>query len=183
MTSADEWIQFFDSANESFLAEHADLFIHRVSERTLCGCIAQVLLCKLQGTEYNMYYVDVEYNRNKGKLKMILDAAMKVVTISCDVIVHSRGKIRKKDNLIALEMKKSERPADGKRNDKERLIALTKTSYVDIWSADGIAKPEYVCGYSLGIYYEVNIRLKKLLLEYYTEGKLYRTAEKELFKG
>lgn len=53
------------------------------------------------------YYADVEYNRNKdGRVKTILNKKMEVVTINCDLILHSRGNNTKCDNLIAIEMKK-----------------------------------------------------------------------------
>lgn len=34
-------------------------------------------------------------------------------------------------------MKKSERPNSEKESDKERLIALTKKSFNDVWAYDG----------------------------------------------
>lgn len=39
-------------------------------------------------------------------VKTIYNDDLKVVSIVCDLIVHSRGEILEKDNLIALEMKK-----------------------------------------------------------------------------
>ena len=45
-------------------------------------------------------------DRNNGRVKTIYNNDLKVVTIICDLIVHSRGEIVEKDNLIALEMKK-----------------------------------------------------------------------------
>ena len=62
---------------------------------------------------------------------------LKVVTIICDLIVHNRGEIVEKDNLIALEMKKAYRSMQEKENDKARLVALTKDSYDGVWSLDG----------------------------------------------
>ncbi len=59
------------------------------------------------------------------------------MTIICDLIVHSRGEIVEKDNLIALEMKKAYRSMQEKENDKTRLVALTKDSYDGVWSFDG----------------------------------------------
>ena len=37
------------------------------------------------------YYVDVEYNRNKGKIKTIIDDNENVININCYLIIHSRG--------------------------------------------------------------------------------------------
>ena len=82
---------------------------------------------------------------------------MVVVPIQCDLIVHSRGKNIENDNLIAIEMKKSTRPKSEFIDDRKRLRALTKESYDDIWSNDGIALPELVCGYDIGIYLILDI--------------------------
>ena len=96
---------------------------------------------------------------------------MEVVTINCDLILHSRGEKMGNDNLIAIEMKKSTRPEEEKLSDKLRLRALTKSSYDDIWSYDGKAHPEHVCGYQLGIYIEIDIDKRNYLVEGYIGGK------------
>ena len=69
-------------------------------------------------------------------------------------------------------MKKSKSPKGEKQTDRIRLSALTKDSFDGIWSNDGKTFPEHVCGYYLGIYYEVNISKKFILLEYFIKGKL-----------
>lgn len=130
---------------------------------------------------YQGYYTDVEYNRNKGgKLKNIKKTVQgvneTVVTINCDLILHSRGQYIEQDNLIAIEMKKSSRPRASKAADRERLIALTKDSYDNVWSFDGHTLPEYVCRYVLGVYYEIKYSERKILLEYYHRGFLERTT-------
>ena len=89
----------------------------------------------------------------------------------CDLIVHSRGKIVEKDNLIALEMKKAYRKVCEKERDKARLVALTKDSYDEVWSFDGKTLPEHVCGYELGIYYEIDRKRSSIYVEYYAKGK------------
>lgn len=80
----------------------------------------------------------------------------------------------KQDNLLALEMKKENRPNAGKKSDKYRLIALTKPIDDGVYSADGRAFPEHVCGYILGIYYELDIKTRSLNVEYYHKGLLYK---------
>ena len=75
------------------------------------------------------------------------------------------------DNLIAVEMKKSTRPEDEKLSDKLRLRALTKSSYDDVWSYDGKAHPEHVCGYQLGIYIELDIENENYKIEGYVSGE------------
>lgn len=77
------------------------------------------------------------------------------------------------DNLIAIEMKKSNAPEEEKQNDKDRLKALTKDSFDDIWSFDGTTLPEHVCRYTIGIYYEINFSKRKIVLEYYKQGELF----------
>lgn len=60
-----------------------------------------------------------------------------------------------------------------KENDKARLVALTKDSY------DGKTLPEHVCGYDLGIYYEIDSKNCLVYIEYYVKGKKVRTYEEK----
>jgi hypothetical protein len=62
------------------------------------------------------------------RFKTILDEHMEEVAVTCDLILHSRGEIASRDNLIAIEMKKSDRPREEKEKDRVRLRALTKPS-------------------------------------------------------
>ncbi len=94
-----------------------------------------------------------------------------VIRINCDLILHSRGIHPEQDNLIAIEMKKSNRPREEKERDYNRLIALTKDSFDDIWSFDGHTLPEHVCRYILGVYYEVNIRRHMIIIRYFRKGE------------
>lgn len=100
---------------------------------------------------------------------------MKIIKVTCDLIIHSRGKHPEQDNLIAIEMKKSTRPLAEKIKDKDRLIALTKDTYDDVWSYDGVTLPEHVCGYAIGIYYEINYQTAQIYLEYYQRGECVDT--------
>lgn len=134
-----------------------------VAERSLCSALAQCIYLEISNSKYSRYYVDTEYNRNNEKVKTIYNDDLKVVSIVCDLIVHSRGEIVEKDNLIALEMKKA------------RLVALTKESYDGVWSFDGKTLPEYVCGYELGIYYEIDRKCSSIYVEYYTKGKILKS--------
>ena len=43
-----------------------DLFESQVSEQTICGALAIRLHDILKDTQYSKYYVDIEYNRNRG---------------------------------------------------------------------------------------------------------------------
>ena len=168
-----ELVKIFEKANKRFLKENIAFILSNVAERSLCSTLAQCLYLEIRHSKYSRYYVDVEYNRNNGRIKTIYNDDLKVVTIICDLIVHSRGEIVEKDNLIALEMKKSYRPMKEKENDKARPVALTKDSY------DGKTLPEHVCGYDLGIYYEIDSKNCLVYIEYYVKGKKVRTYEEK----
>lgn len=177
--------KIFEDANKSFIRKNTMLFQTRVSERTLCGALMIELHEVLKGTKFSDYFVDVEYNRNIGGTLKTLKKTIRgldeqIVTINCDLIVHSRGQNVSCDNLIALEMKKSIGRKVDKDNDRNRLECLTKRPEQDVWSYGGKALPEHVCGYGLGIYYEVNFRRKIIFIEYYKEGYCYRKYEIEI---
>lgn len=181
MKTFEQMTSLFEMANTTFIQKDIDLFISRVSERTLCGALMLHIHDVIsKNSEFSNYYTDVEYNRNKhGKLKNIKKTFQgsdyQVITITCDLILHSRGKCVEQDNLIAIEMKKSNRPVHEKNADRERLIALTKDSFDDIWSFDGKSLPEHVCRYLLGVYYEINFSKRLINIEYYRRGKLENT--------
>lgn len=170
----DKIIYIFEKANEKFLDKEKALILSGVAERTLCGSFMKCLEDEIQNSVYNKYYVDIEYNRNKGKIKTIVNDDMQVIDINCDIIIHSRGEIIEQDNLIAIEMKKSISPLKEKNKDKERLRALTKNSFDDVWSFDGKSLPEHVCRYLLGVYYEINLRFRRVLIQYYSKGNFVK---------
>jgi len=49
---------------------------------------------------------------------------------------------------------------------------MTKSTYDDIWSADGHTLPQHVCGYLLGYYLELNAVAERFLSEVYADGAL-----------
>lgn len=164
--------KLFLKANKNFLEKDRKLLEDKVSERTLCGALMLKLYEVLKETEYSNYYVDVEYNRNKGEVKTIYNERAEVIKVNCDLIVHSRGESIIQDNLIAIEMKKIEQPLHEKENDRIRLSCLTKDGFNDkVWSYDGTTLPKHVCGYKIGIFYEVDLRKMSLKLEYYYKGR------------
>lgn len=175
MKTYTELVNLFEKANKDFLSAEQSLFFNRVSERTLCGAFMLHLHALISlDISFSKYYTDVEYNRNKGSIKTIKKTVKSqkedIIPINCDLILHSRGECPEQDNLIALEMKKSTNRASDKQKDRERLVALTKDSFDDIWSFDGQALPEHVCRYILGVYYEINYSRKLVLVEYYRQG-------------
>ena len=176
-----ELIDIFERANKRFLGENVSSIKSNVAERSLCSTLAQCLYLEISNSNFSRYHVDVEYNRNKGKVKTIYNDNLEVVSIVCDLIVHSRGKIIENDNLIALEMKKAYRPMKENEKDRARLVALTKESYDGVWSFDGRVLPEHVCGYKLGIYYEIDNKKNSLLIEYYVRGEKIGSCHSVLF--
>ncbi len=169
----EELKELFRVANQTFLQNEVGNIQNGVAERNLCGRLAIYLSRNVEGSRFSEYYVDPEYNRNyDGRIKTILDEEFNEIVINCDIIIHSRGENIAQDNLIAFEMKKSNRPQEEKDADRKRLRALTKASYDDVWSADGRTLPEHVCGYVWGVYIEINSNTRKELIEYYQHGTL-----------
>lgn len=167
-----ELFSIFKSTYQRFFAEETQNILNGVSERNLCARLGYLLQNELADSPYCDYFVDPEYNRKQnGELKTILEDGIEVVTINCDLIAHTRGELIEHDNLIALEMKKSTATLDEKEKDRKRLKALTKDTYDDVWSLDGLNHPEHVCGYKLGVYMELNLNRRRCLFEYYNKGK------------
>ena len=162
-------LEFFNEGKTKFFQKEKRNIISGISERNLCGRLSIYLESLLEKYGLKGYYADTEYNRkqNETAVKSKLDENMEVVTINCDLILHSRGEKMGNDNLIAIEMKKSTRPEEEKLSDKLRLRALTKSSYDGVWSYDGKAHPEHVCGYQLGIFIEIDIDKRNYLVEGY----------------
>ncbi|WP_199883764.1 DUF1016 N-terminal domain-containing protein [Anaerosinus massiliensis] len=167
-------IKLFLKVNQKFLQNEMGSILLNLSERSLCARMMLYFQEAIAKTTFNDYYVDVEYNRNDGKVKTIIEKneELVVVSVTCDLIIHSRGEKINQDNLLALEMKKSTASEQEKKKDKNRLIALTKDSYDDVWSFDGRTLPEHVCRYLIGIYYEIDIANRLVVLEYYRKGKI-----------
>lgn len=173
--------EIFSIANNKFLKNELDLIRSDVSERCICGTLKSYLEYEVKKhPKYSSYFVDVEYNRNAGRIKTIINDKHEVLNITCDLIVHSRGQSENQDNVIAIEMKKSNQPEDAKTKDRNRLIALTKSKNDSgTWSYDGKTFPQHVCGYLLGVYYEIDLENEKIILEYYCNGRLSEKVEKK----
>jgi hypothetical protein len=167
----DELDAIFEESFDSFLAQESANIVNGVSERNLCGRLA--LCLEVFKSKYGLknYYADTEYNRKQnGKVKTVLDDDLQVIVINCDLIFHSRGEIVERDNLIAIEMKKADRPEAEKFKDRARLRAMTKASYDGVWSYDGKTHPEHVCGYELGIYVELDSNRRTFRIEEFRGG-------------
>jgi hypothetical protein len=166
--------EIFDEALARFLAVERELIARDASERSLCCRLAMKLENSMLNRGIEGYYVDTDYNRNQGgKIKTIVGKGYRVIEIYADIIMHSRGAIPARDNLLAIEMKKSKRRPSAKESDRERLRALTKSSYDGVWTADGKTLPEHVCGYELGVFIEIDIADMHAQTEFY-KGGVYR---------
>ena len=158
-------------ALSDFFKKEITNILDDVAERNLCSRLA--IYFQKYMDEFNLtdYYADTEYNRKQeGQVKTILSEEMEVIPITCDLIIHSRGKFPAKDNLIALEMAKNNKTEEDLNNDRKRLMALTKASFDGIWSTDGIAHPEHVCGYVKGLYLIIDQKNRQAKLEHYAHG-------------
>jgi hypothetical protein len=163
---------------EKFLALERNNILNGVSERNLCHRLGLCLEEERRAVGLNSYYVDAEYNRQQNsQIKTIIDDHLHEISITCDLILHSRGGNIRNDNLIAIEMKKSERPKREKDEDRIRLRALTKASYDDVWSNDGVTHPKYVCGYQLGLFIELNARRGRIMVEEFEGGYVVSRRE------
>jgi hypothetical protein len=171
----------FYRAFEQFIAQESANIANSTSERNFCGRLAIYLEDQRRAAQLGGYYVDPEYNRQQnGRIKAILDGNMQEVEITCDLILHSRGENIRRDNLIAIEMKKSDRPESEKDKDRVRLRALTKATYDDVWSYNGVTLPEYVCGYELGVFVEIDVRSGLISVQEFEHGNMTRERQFEL---
>jgi len=169
-------MKLFIKSSKQFLKSETDLIMSGVSERCLCGAFMLIIRKYLDEFNFKNYYSDIEYNRNFDRqIKTIIDDNSQIINITCDLIIHSRGQIPKLDNLIAIEMKRDNSPETEKNRDRVRLKALTKlTNYTNTYSVDGRELPKHVCGYLLGVFYEISLNNRNIKIEYYSEGKLYK---------
>lgn len=168
-------MQIFIESSEQFVTNETDLILSGVSERCLCGSFMLILRRIIDTTEFARYFSDIEYNRNfDGQIKTIIDDNMQVTDITCDLIIHSRGQVADLDNLIAIEMKRDTHLLTEKNKDRIRLRALTKPiNDSETYSVDGRILPQHVCGYKLGVFYEISLIRRQINIEYYVNGLLY----------
>lgn len=168
----------FEEAFLSFLREDQKLIFTDAHEQSLCARLAMSLerVAKKHGLEG--YSVDAEYNRNYGQVKTIIDDQHREISITCDIILHSRGENPNADNLIAIEMKKAEAKDARKNSDRNRLRALTKPCHevYPLASADR----KYVCGYELGYFIDMSRQEGCAVIEVYASGDLQESYVQRL---
>lgn len=175
-------MEIFIDCSEAFVTQEKDLILSGVSERCLCGAFMLIFRRILDNTEFSEYFSDIEYNRNfDGQVKTIIDDKMQITNITCDLIIHSRGQIPFQDNLIAIEMKRDNHPESEKNKDRIRLRALTKAENDSVvYSLDNRQLPQHVCGYILGVFYEISIEDRRINIEYYHNGELHKRYIKNI---
>ncbi|WP_448197681.1 hypothetical protein [Pseudomonas salmasensis] len=168
--SQDAMYSLFENALRRFLDREATSIRNDTSERHLCARLAMQFESLLAEYRLDGYYADPEYNRKQGgRVKTILSGDMEVIRVTCDLILHSRGE-KSRDNLIAIEMAKPDKTLEQVRSDRLRLMALTKRSFDDIWSYDGVVHPEHVCGYLLGVFIMIDRTAGIATAEFFEEG-------------
>ena len=176
MTVQDQAKALFDEAFARLLAIDMINITADVNELNLCNRLSLHMEALKSRFGFEAYYAETEYNRKQNAaIKTILmkglDNEFKVVTIKPDLLLHSRGESILADNIIAVEMKKAKRDPRTKLDDRLRLETMTKTSFDDVWSNDGTAHPEHVCGYQVGFYIELNPKKRAFMIEEYRGGK------------
>lgn len=170
--------ELFDAAFANFLDVERTLIETGASERSLCARLLLHLERQKWGTPkfqspWGGLFVDVDYNRMQNRDIKAMWQDERPVRIQCDVLVHSRTR---PDNLIAIEMKKSTVRQWRRDRDRRRLEVLTsKPDALGVMVYGGT--PEYVCGYQLGLYLELNEEERFFLVEEYRDGRLAREPE------
>ena len=138
----EELIDIFEKAKNEFLEKEKTIIKNDTNERTLTQRLAFYLELQLRkNIKYENYSVDCEYNRKEEDIKRLkFGKNTDKKEIYPDIIVHQR---KIKNNLIAIEMKKTTSRKTDKIKDIEKLKALTdeKNCY----------------SYILGIYFELDI--------------------------
>lgn len=162
--------QVFQESLEEFFITETNLIKSGVAERCLCTRFAMILETKAKAKGFVNYFADTEYNRNLGKVKTILDDENTEISITCDLILHSRGKQKDQDNLIAIEMKKSSRPIYEETNDCNRLRVMTKLNYDDIYVTSGSFDSSHVCGYKVGYFLWIDSKKRNYRVREFSVG-------------
>ncbi len=162
----------FNDAFDLLIKCEGRILLEDVSERSTCGRLAHFIQVQLKSEGVMGYYADTEYNRKqRGQVKTVINHELRVIPITADLIVHSRGAIAApKDNLIAIEAKKAGRPEHEKENDINRLIAMTREPYNGVWNFED-GHPEHVCGYAVGIFMEIRLQQNQVAFEYFKRGQ------------
>ena len=151
-----ELIDIFERAKNEFLEKEKSIIKNDTNERTLTQRLAFYLELQLRkNIKYENYSVDCEYNRKEEDIKRLkFGKNTDKKEIYPDIIVHQR---KIKNNLIAIEMKKTTSRNTDKIKDIEKLEALTDR------------KNDY--HYTLGIYFELDITDNNNIINFFVDGE------------
>ncbi|MFZ7972345.1 hypothetical protein ACO1GZ_02795 [Fusobacterium watanabei] len=152
-----ELIDVFQKAKNEFLEKEKTIIKNDTNERTLTQRLAFYLELQLRkNIKYENYSVDCEYNRKEKDIKRLkFGKNTDKKEIYPDIIVHQR---KIKNNLIAIEMKKTTSRNTDKIKDIEKLEALTDR------------KNDY--HYTLGIYFELDITDNNNIINFFVDGEV-----------
>ena len=139
-----------------------------ISERCICARLALHIDNNMREYDkendsrvFEGYYADVEFNRMYGACpKQVIYDGNKH-SVSCDLLIHSRGK-KIPDNYLCLEMKK-EKNKEKCEEDRKRIMAMT--------ISNPKSTTEYVENTLVGIY--ITLTPSSFKLEFYKKGELY----------
>ena len=152
----EELIDIFEKAKNEFLEKEKAIIKNDTNERTLTQRLAFYLELQLRkNIKYENYSVDCEYNRKEEDIKRLkFGKNTDKKEIYPDIIVYQR---KIKNNLIAIEMKKTTSRNTDKIKDIEKLEALTDR------------KNDY--HYTLGIYFELDITDNNDIINFFVDGE------------
>ena len=153
----EELIDIFEKAKNEFLEKEKTIIKNDTNDRTLTQRLAFYLELQLRkNIKYENYSVDCEYNRKEEDIKRLkFGKNTDKKEIYPDIIVHQR---KIKNNLIAIEMKKTTSRNTDKIKDIEKLEALTDR------------KNDY--HYTLGIYFELDITDNNNIINFFVDGEV-----------
>ena len=153
----EELIDIFEKAKNEFLEKEKTIIKNDTNERTLTQKLAFYPKLQLRkNIKYENYSVDCEYNRKEEDIKRLkFGKNTDKKEIYPDIIVHQR---KIKNNLIAIEMKKTTSRNTDKIKDIEKLEALTDR------------KNDY--HYTLGIYFELDITDNNNIINFFVDGEI-----------
>ena len=156
--------ELFNESIAIFFNTEAKNIAGGTSERNLCCRLAMTIENKMKENGIQGYYADTEYNRmTYDKIKKVWIGGSPT-TVVCDLVVHSRGEVPDKDNLIAIEMKKSSSSHHKKiEQDKSRLRSMTECT-------ECRTSPGHVCGYQIGFFIEIDPQQHAYKIEEFRGG-------------
>ncbi|SRR5258705_5928950 len=162
---ADVLEALFKEALAQFVGREYALVRKNAHEQAMCHRLAWYVEHSKDRHGLEGYWVDTEYNRHGDNVKRIRHAVTgEPINVICDLLLHSRGELAD-DNLIAVEMKKTDGDEADKQRDRERLQALTTAC------REG-SEPDHVCGYKLGYFVQVDMKNAAVLIEEFRAGVL-----------